>query len=99
MGWASNYAQVYDAIAEFDKGKEDAEYLDTFWGIKIPNPLPSKGAKVKVDGNFSSTFTGASAGAEADPLMGLMHYTNMEYLEKSAELATLPGVKRKEPKE
>lgn len=98
MGWASNYAQVFDAIAEFDKGKDDAEYMDTFWGIKVPNPLPVKGAKVKIDGNFGSTFTGASAGAEADPIMGIMHYATMDYLEKVDELATLPGVKRKEPK-
>lgn len=95
MGWASNFAQIYDAIKEFDKGKEDAEYLDTFWGVKIPNPLPAVGAKVTVSGTYSTTFTQASTGAEADPFMGLLSFQEMKVLEPAAELATLPGVKRR----
>jgi len=99
MGWASNYAQIFDAIEEFDTKGEEGEHLDTFWGIKLPNPLPAKGAKVTVTGTYSTTFSGASAGAEADPIMGLMHMQEMKVLEPSPELATLPGVKRKEPPE
>ncbi|HEY3236012.1 MAG TPA: hypothetical protein VGJ84_14945 [Polyangiaceae bacterium] len=98
MGWASNYAQIYDAIADFDKGDETAEHMDTFWGIKTPNPLPSKGAKVRVKGTYSTTFSGASTGTEADPIMGLMAYQEIENVEPAPELVTLPGVKRKEPK-
>ena len=98
MGWASNFAQIYDAIAEFDKGKDDAEYNDTFWGVKVPNPLPSAGAKVKITGNYSTTFSKASSGAEADPYMGLMDFQEVAYDEQAPELVTLPGVKRKEPK-
>jgi hypothetical protein len=97
MGWASNYAQVFDAIKEYDTGKEDAEYMDTFWGIKVPNPLPAVGAKVVVEGTYSTTFTGASTGAEADPIMGMMHFLKMDVQEQAPELATLPGIKRKEP--
>jgi hypothetical protein len=97
MGWASNFAQIFDAIDEYDSKGEEGEHLDTFWGIKVPNPLPAKGAKVTVSGNYSTTFTGASAGAEADPIMGLMHYQEMKVLEPVEELATLPGKKRKPP--
>ncbi|HET9931009.1 MAG TPA: hypothetical protein VFQ35_09990, partial [Polyangiaceae bacterium] len=98
MGWASNFAQIYDAIAEFDKGKENAEYNDTFWGVKIPNPLPAVGAKVSITGNYGVTFSQSSTGAEADPVMGLMSLQELKELEPAPELATLPGVKRKPPK-
>jgi len=96
MGWASNFAQIFDAIDEFDKGKENAEHLDTFWGVKVPNPLPAVGAKVTVTGNYATTFSKASSGAEADPFMGVIDFQEMTIQEPAAELATLPGKKRKE---
>jgi len=98
MGWASNFAQIYDAITEFDKGKKDAEHLDTFWQVKVPNPLPAKGAKVTVKGKYSTTFMKASSGAEADPYQGIIDFQDVKVLEPASELATLPGVKRKESK-
>jgi hypothetical protein len=98
MGWASNFAQIYDAIKEFDKGKEDATYQDTFWGVAIPNPLPAVGAKVTVGGNYSTTFTQSSTGAEADPVMGLIAMQDIKVLEPAPELATLPGLKRRPPR-
>ncbi len=101
MGWASNYANIYNAIEEFEKRDkkknlkdEDKEPLmDGFWMVPIPDPLPVKGAKVTVEGQYKNTFTKASAGAEADPIMGILTYTKMEYLEKPEEKATLPGMK------
>jgi hypothetical protein len=98
MGWASNFAQIYEAIAEFDKGKEDAEYNDTFWGVKVPNPLPIAGMKVAVTGTYGYNFTQSSTGAEADPIMGLMSLQEMKVLEPVEDLATLPTVKRKPPR-
>jgi len=98
MGWASNFAQIYDAIAEFDKGKKDAEHLDTFWQVKIPNPLPAKGAKVTVKGDYGTTFSKSSTGAEADPFMGMLTYDEMTVAEPGSEVSTLPGVKRKPQK-
>jgi hypothetical protein len=98
MGWASNFAQIFDAIDEFDKGKEDAEHLDSFWGVKVPNPLPAVGAKVTVTGVYSSTFSKASSGAEADPFMGIIDFQEMTVQEQAAELATLPGKKRRAKK-
>ena len=98
MGWASNYAQIFDAI-EIDEKGDKAEPKDTFWGKDIPKPLPAKGAKVRVTGPYSTTFTGASTGAEADPIMGIMTYSKIEVLEEAPELATLPGVERKPKKD
>jgi hypothetical protein len=99
MGFASNYAQIHEAIKEFDSAKEKPEYSDQVWGVPLPNPLPAKGAKVKVTGTYSVNFTMSSGGAEADPIMGILTYGGIEYLEPAPELATLPGVKRKPPKE
>jgi hypothetical protein len=44
------------------------------------------------------TFSQSSTGAEADPVMGLISMEELKVLEPAAELATLPGVKRKEPR-
>lgn len=97
MGWASNFAQIYDAIKEFKKRekskKEEEPIQDAMWGVNIPNPLPVKGAKVVVKGNYSTTFTKATTGLVSDPLMGVLTFDSIEYTEKPAELATLPGMK------
>ncbi len=95
MGWASNFAQIFDAIDEFDKGKEGAEYNDSNWGVKVPNPLPAVGAKVTVTGQYGVSFSKASSGAEADPFMGVLDFQEMTVQEPAPELATLPGKKRK----
>jgi hypothetical protein len=96
MGWASNFAQIFDAIDEFDKGKENTEYNDSNWGVKVPNPLPAVGAKVTVTGQYGVSFSKASSGAEADPFMGVLDFQEMTVQEPAPALATLPGKKRKE---
>lgn len=97
LGWASNYAQLYDAVNDYRKrrrSKKEAEPLqDAFWGVKIPYPLPGPGAKVTVTGNYSTAFTRATSGTVADPIMGVLTYDDIEYHEEPAELATLPGMK------
>lgn len=98
LGWASNFAQLYDAVNEYRKRrarkKTDAEPLqDNFWGVKIPFPIPGPGAKVTVSGNYSTAFTRATSGTEADPIMGILTYDGIEYLEEPPELATLPGMR------
>ncbi len=95
MGWASNFAQIYDAIKEYDKGKEDAEVSDAVWGVTLPKPLPAVGAKVTVEGTYATSFTMSSGGAEADPIMGILTYGSMKEEEAGPELATLEGLKRK----
>lgn len=96
LGWASNFAQIYDAVRSYRrdrKRRRKRELQDHFWGVPIPNPLPAIGAKAIVSGVYSTTFTRATSGAEADPLMGLLTYSAMEYTEESEELATLPGLR------
>jgi hypothetical protein len=100
MGWASNFAQIYDAVEAYekekDKAKDDKEpRTDNFWGVQIPDPLPNVGAKVTVKGDYGTTFTRATSGAEADPIMGLITYEEIEYLEPPPEAATLPGMKKR----
>lgn len=98
MGFASNFAQLWGAIEEYDKneGKDDAEAVqDTFWAVPIPNPIPNKGAKVVITGKYSTTFTKASTGAAADPIMGIMTFETIKYLEAPPEKAVLPGMKLK----
>lgn len=92
MGFASNYAQIYDAIHAMDRGEQA---FDAFWGGEIPNPLPAVGARVAVTGQFGTTFSMASSGSEVDETMGILTFRSMQTLEPASELATLPGVKRK----
>jgi hypothetical protein len=72
--------------------------MDNTWGVELPFPLPAKGAKIKVTGNYSTAFTLASSGVVADPIMGIMTYQSMEYLEPASELANLPGMKERKTK-
>jgi hypothetical protein len=98
MGWASNFAQLYDAIEAYEKEKDKKDKeprMDNFWGVQIPDPLPVKGMKVTVKGGYAMTFTRSTAGAEADPIMGILTYEEMETLEPVEEKATLPGMKKK----
>jgi len=102
QGWASNYANIYSAIEEYDKLKADEKpkepVMDNTWGVELPFPLPAKGAKVKIAGTYSTGFTLASSGVVADPIMGIMTYKSMEYLENATELANLPGMKPRKVK-
>lgn len=95
MGFASNYAQLFDAIRQADSQKPDEPYSDSFWGQIVPNPLPAAGAKVTVRGSYGPLFAKASSGAEMNLTMGILSYTDRDVLEPAPELATLPGVKRR----
>lgn len=91
MGFASNYAQIYDAIQQFDRGEQA---FDAFWGVEIPNPLPAVGARVSVTGRFGPTFSMSAIGSETNDTMGILTFTSMQTLEPAPELATLPGLER-----
>jgi hypothetical protein len=90
MGWASNFANVFDAMEKYKNLKEPPKELnkDELWGVDIPFPLPAVGAKVKITGKYGVNFSKSSAGIAADPLQGIMTYTKIEVLEEAPEKAT-----------
>jgi hypothetical protein len=99
MGWASNFAQIFDAIEKYSKPpsknpKDNEPVKDEFWAVDIPNPIPNVGAKVTVSGNFAVSFTKSTSGVETDPTHGIITYAKLNYLEPPAEPGTLPGMKQ-----
>lgn len=95
LGWASNFANVHDAILHYDKKNVSEAYRDGFWDTEIPNPLPNVGAKVKITGTYGVQFTKATSGVESDPLNGVLSFSRMEYLEPPAEGGRLAGMKKR----
>lgn len=93
LGWASNFANVHDAILHYDKKNATEAYRDGFWDVEIPNPIPNVGAKVKVTGTYGVQFTKATSGVESDPLNGVLSFGKMTYVEPPAETGRLPGMK------
>jgi hypothetical protein len=101
MGWASNFANVYDAMKKYkdlkdppkhaDKpdnaGKPGYYVMDELWAVDIPYPLPGVGAKVKVTGRYGVIFGKSSAGLVSDPTSGVLTYGNIETLEPATEPA------------
>lgn len=96
IGWASNFAQVYEAIRAFDR-RNPSQYIDGFLGVGVPNPLPAVGAKVTVRGTYGTKVRVATAALEPDTTMGILTYRSYTVLEQAPELGTLPGVTRKTP--
>lgn len=92
MGWAGNAADIFDAIQKY-KAPKVKELVKNKWGSDVPNPIPNSGAKVKVVGKYSPSFTLASAGVESNPMTGIITYKSIEYIEPPATPGTLPGVK------
>jgi len=94
MGWASNFAQIYDAITKSGKNKKAGEAVkDEFWAVDLPDPIPNVGAKVQISGNFAVSFTKATSGVETDPNHGILTYAKLTYVEPPPEPGVLPGMK------
>ncbi len=89
MGWASNFANVFEAIDKYKNMKEPPKelYKDELWAVDVPFPLPAVGAKVKVTGRYGVNFAKSSTGIAADPLNGIMTYGKIEVLEPAPEPA------------
>jgi hypothetical protein len=92
MGWASNFAQIYDAITKYTVKTNTEAVKDEFWAVDIPNPVPNVGAKVTVTGNFGVAFNKSTSGVETDPSHGILTYAKLSYVEPPAEPGTLPGM-------
>ncbi len=94
MGWASNFAQVYDAVEKYGGAKKEVEPVkDEFWAVDLPNPVPNVGGKVTVTGNFGAAFSKSTSGVETDPAHGIMTYAKLNYIEPPPEPGSLPGMK------
>ena len=102
MGWASNFATVFDAMQKYKNLKApptDKQVVqDETWGLPIPYPLPAKGAKVKVTGKYGVNFARASTGLAADPINGVMTYSKVEYEEPAPEPAAFATADTTAPK-
>lgn len=102
IGFASTFAQLHDAILIIDETKPEKrtekEFLDslidTQFATPMPNPIPAKGAKVKVSGTYGAQALKGS-GTAIDPNHGILTYESIEYIEQAPELATLPGMKER----
>ncbi len=101
LGWAKNWATVYEAFEKYKGLKEIKDpakdlFKDEVWSIEVPYPLPAVGAKVKVTGKYGFTFSKASGGLVSDPVNGVMTYEKMEVVEPAAEKVAFknkPGAK------
>ncbi len=91
MGWASNFAHVFDANAYYKKLTQRPArlYQDSLWSTDVPYPLPSVGAKVKVTGTYGVAFTKSSAGVATDPQLGILTVREVVYLEAAPGPAKL----------
>lgn len=94
MGWASNFANIYDAIEKYSVKTNKDVVKDEFWGGEIPNPIPNVGAKVQLAATYGVGFSKSTQGVETDPIRGLLTFSKMTYLEPPPEPGTLPGMKK-----
>ena len=92
LGWASNFANVFEADAQYRKLTQRPAklYSDALWAVDVPFPLPSVGAKVKVTGRYAFSFTKSSAGITSNPQYGILTVREVVYLEPAPTPAKLP---------
>ncbi len=101
LGWAKNYATVYEAFEKYKNLKEIKDpakdlVKDEIWSVDVPYPLPAVGAKVKVTGKYGFVFSKSSTGLVSDPVNGVLTYEKMDVVEPSPEKVTFknkPGSK------
>ncbi len=93
LGWAKNFATVYDAMEKYKnlkeiKNPEKDLVKDEIWGVEVPFPLPAVGAKVKITGKYGFVFSKASTGLVSDPVNGVLTYEKQEVVEPAPEKVT-----------
>ena len=86
MGWAKNFATVFDAMEKYKNLKEVKDpakdlVKDEMWGATVPFPLPATGAKVKVTAKYGYVFSKSSTGLVSDPVWGVMTYEGESKIE------------------
>jgi hypothetical protein len=86
LGWAKNFATVYDAMKLYAKSKDKPKEAiqDDMLTVEVPYPLPAVGAKIKVTGTYGYTFTKMTTGMVTDPKNGVMTYKTILVTEPAA---------------
>ena len=86
VGWARNFAVVYDAMKAYNKIKPGEQptdkqvVTDDMLNVPVPFPLPSVGAQVKITGayNFAKTVVSDMV---SEPTGGVMALQKLETLQ------------------
>ncbi len=92
VGWARNFAVVYDAMVAYKKlkagepPKEKEVVNDDILNVAVPWPLPSVGMKVKLTGAYNVSKTVVSD-MVSEPQGGVMSLAKLEQLEPAPEIA------------
>jgi hypothetical protein len=92
VGWARNFAVVYDAMVAYKKikpgeqPKEKEIVNDDILNVQVPFPLPAVDQKVKLTGAYNVSKTVVSD-MVSEPSGGVMAPTKFEVLEPSPEPA------------
>jgi hypothetical protein len=89
LGWASNFANVYEAYLAYRKNS-NASYVDELWATTLPNPLPAVGAKVRVTGKYGTVLGRASSGVMEDRRNGIMTFGTIVYEQPPTTPARFP---------
>ena len=95
LGFAKNFATVYDAMEKYRNVKDQPKELfkDEIWQVEVPFPLPAKDAKVKVTGKYGFTFTKSSTGLVTDPINGVLTFEKYEVVEPAPQKVTFANKK------
>lgn len=94
LGFARNFAVVYDAMKKY-KGLKEAPkeaIKDDVYNVDLPYPLPAVDAKVRVTGTYGFTSTGGT-GLVSDPTNGIMSYKKLTVVEAAPKPASFNNAK------
>jgi len=91
VGWARNFAVIYDAMVAYKKVKPgeqppDGGVMDDMLNVVVPFPLPSVGAKVRVTGAYNVAKVVVSD-MVSEPTGGVIAYSKVDQLEPAPEPA------------
>ncbi|CAN5241985.1 hypothetical protein BH09MYX1_BH09MYX1_43370 [soil metagenome] len=89
MGWASNFAHVYEAFLSAKKPGAKP-IIDDVWATTVPMPLPAVGARIKLHGRYALSFTKSSNGVSTEPDTGIVTYASIDVIDVAPHAATFP---------
>jgi hypothetical protein len=91
VGWARNFAVIYDAMKAYNKLKpgeqpKDGGVMDDMLNVEVPFPLPAVGEKVRVTGAYNVAKVVVSD-MVSEPTGGVIAYSKIEQVEPAPEPA------------